>query len=209
VVCGEGVARSAECGPEQRDPAAWDARGSFGSLSARALDAELSLVCYGGLGVLQDWRGNRDVLTIPEVFELAVPDDETLVLWDHLSFRPDAVVVGIGNNDFDRSLHTPPEREEFVGTYVAFVHRLLTLYPEAHVWLSDGPMVRNSSEGRRRKDLLQDYLRTSLERIESDRVHFIAATEQPGDACDAHPTREQHREMAAELVPEIRRTLEW
>lgn len=210
VVCGEGVARGPECKPGQPDPASWDARASFGMLTGQALGAEVNLVCYGGRGMVRDWRGDREVLNAPEFFELAVPDDETLTLWDHTSFQPDAILIALGNNDLNSDLPTAPAREEFVETYVSFARRLLELYPDAHLWLSDGPMVRDeAAELVQRKTLLQGYLREAVARLASDRVHFLAAAEQPGDACDAHPTREQHQAMAGELISELRRVLEW
>jgi hypothetical protein len=44
-----------------------------------------------------------------------------------------------------------------------------------------------------------DFVRTSV----------VEATHDPGDACNPHPTSEQHAQMARDLEPVIRRTMGW
>jgi hypothetical protein len=41
------------------------------------------------------------------------------------------------------------------------------------------------------------------------KVHDVESVHYPGDACDPHPTGEQHRLMARDLEPILRRTLGW
>jgi hypothetical protein len=179
-------------------------------VTGRALNAEVNLVCYGGRGIVQDWSGDTEVLNGPDYFELAVPDEDTVTLWDHAKFQPDVIIVGLGNNDFNRDLPTPPNEEVFVSAYVSFLQRLLEVHPTAHVWITDGPMVRDAGKGlAKRKTLLQKYLNQAIKRLGSEQVHFAPGTEYPGDSCDAHPTVTQHRSIAGDLIPEIRQVLEW
>lgn len=210
VVCGENVARGPECVPGKPSPAAWDARASFGMVAGQALGAEVNLVCYGGRGLLRDWRGDEEALNAPQFFDLALADERDPVPWDHSRFQPNAIVVSLGNNDFNRDLPAPPNRERFVDAYVSFLRHVLEVHPDARIFLTDGPMTRDEGEGaKKRKTLLQKYMQAAIKQLGNDRVRFVPAAEQPGDACDGHPTRGQHRRIAAELVPEIRQALEW
>ena len=110
-------------------------------LLARALSAQAQLVCYGGRGLIRDWRGRRDVPNGPQIFDLAVADDRPRAVWDHASYLPDVVVVSLGTNDFNLALGPFPEREEFVTAYVAFVRAIRARYPAAAIILTEGARV--------------------------------------------------------------------
>jgi hypothetical protein len=210
VACGENVARGPACEPGHPSPASWDARATYGMVTAQALDAEVNLVCYGGKGLMRDWRGDEESVNGPQLFDLAVPDEEGSAPWDHARFQPHAVVVSLGNNDFNRDLPSNPNRERFVSAYVSFLSRIRDVHPEAHVFVTEGPMVRDEGEGpKKRKTLLRKYIQAAIQQFGDERVRFIAAAEQPGDSCDPHPTRGQHLRIAAALVPEIRGALDW
>jgi hypothetical protein len=179
-------------------------------VAGRALKAEVNLVCSGGRGVLRDWRGDEEALNAPQYFDLAVADEGDPVPWDHSRFSPDVIVISLGNNDFNRDLPALPKRERFVSAYADFLTHVLAVHPRARVFVTDGPMIRDDGEGpRKRKTLLQQYLQAAVKQLANEQVRFVPAAELPGDGCDGHPTREQHRLIAAELVPEIRQALEW
>jgi hypothetical protein len=42
---------------------------------ARALDAQVHLVSYGGRGLLRDWQGKTDVLNAPQFFQLTIAEE--------------------------------------------------------------------------------------------------------------------------------------
>ena len=202
VTCGEGIDRAPGCGGDKA--ASWNAYASYGMLAARALDAQCQLVCYGGRGLVRDWQGKRDVLNAPQFFELALADQKRPIRWDHTRYVPDAVVVSLGTNDFVRALGAPPERESYVATYVTFVRRIRSLYPDAHIFLTEGAILEPPEKTR-----LVEYLHATRDRLGDPRLHVVPATHYPGDACDAHPTRAQHAAMAEELEPVIARALGW
>ncbi len=66
VTCGSGVDRG-DCDMDPFRPS--NAVGSFGMELGRRLAAEVHLVCWGGRGLIRDWRGRTDVLTAPQFFE--------------------------------------------------------------------------------------------------------------------------------------------
>ena len=211
VTSGEGVERFAECNHDQARGA--DAADSYGARLARALGAQVHLVSYGGRGLVRDWQGKRDVLNAPQFFDLVIPEENPRILWNHALYRPDAVLVSIGTNDFNLGLRSAPKRKEFVGAYVAFVRKIRGVYPDAFIFLTEGAMVSDAPNPKRaQKTTLQKYIAESVEQLKKlgdARVQAIPSRHYPGDACDAHPTREQHALMAEDLKGPIATALGW
>lgn len=205
VTCGEAIARTLDC---KKNPDWWDPSASYGMLLARALDAEVHLVCYGGRGLIRDWQGNRDVLNAPQFFELAIPDPAEPVPWNHAAYSPELIVVSLGTNDFNLALGALPAAEEYVPAYVTFVRTLRARHPAAKIVLTEGAIVNDQADpARPQRSVLGGYLRDTIERLHDPAVSRFESSHHPGDACDPHPTREQHAQMAAELEPEARRLL--
>ncbi len=180
-------------------------------LVARALDAQCHLVAYGGRGVIRDWQGRSDVLNAPQFFDLAVPDEPgPAPAWDHSLYAPDAVFVSLGTNDFNLALGALPEREAFVSTCVRLLKAVRERYPRAPVFITEGAIVDDASDpGRKPKSTLREYLDETVRRLADPRVRHLEAEHYPGDACNAHPTREQHRLMARDIEPVLREALGW
>jgi hypothetical protein len=207
VTCGEAIDR--EPG-SSKDPSWWNPSSSYGMLLARALGAQCHLVCFGGRGLVRDWRGKRDVLNAPQFFDLAIPEELDAPKWDHAAYVPDAVVVSLGTNDFSLSIGDFPEREDFVSAYVLFASAIRARYPAAHVFLTDGAIVSDDGDPKRpQRTALREHLAEVVRRLDDPRVRFVAGRQYPGDAQDAHPTREQHAAMARDLEPVLRPALGW
>jgi len=207
VTSGEGVGRSAACSSDKAAGA--NAHDSYGMRLARSLGAQVHLVSYGGRGLVRDWQGKSDVLNAPQFFQLTIAEDSPKVLWNHATYRPDVVIVSLGTNDFNLALGAPPEREDYVGTYVAFVKAIRGVYPDARVLLTEGAMLNDKDAARPQKATLRSYLEDVVRQLEGDNVRFVPSNHYPGDACDAHPTGEQHAAMAADLEPAVRELMAW
>jgi lysophospholipase L1-like esterase len=207
VTCGEGIERRADC---KKDSSAWNPSLSYGMLLAQALEAQCHLVCYGGRGLIRDWRGNRNVLNAPQFFDLAVPETRAKATWDHALYTPDVVLVSLGTNDFHLGLGALPDREEYVSAYVAFVTRIRARYPSASVLLTEGAIVSDDADPKRpQRTTLRAYLSETVRRLGDARVEFVESRYYPGDRCDPHPTREQHAAMARDLEAAVRRAAGW
>ncbi len=208
VTCGEGVERSP--GHRQGLASDWNPYLSYGMRLARTFDAQGHLVCYGGRGLTRDWQGKRDVLNAPQFFDLAVPDELGAPAWDHSLYVPDVIVVSLGTNDFNLAIGEFPEREEWVTTYVRFVRAIRSRYPEAHIFLTEGAIVNDSSPpGRAQKSVLRSYLAEIAARLADPRVHVFESRHYPGDETDAHPAAAQHAAMARDVEPIIRAAVSW
>jgi len=207
VTCGERIDRQLG---ETEPFASSNGYLSYGMRLARALGAQCHLVCYGGRGLVRDWRGRTDVLTGPRLFDLAVADEIGGPTWDHASYVPDLVFVSLGTNDFNLDLGPLPEREAFVSAYVRFVRSIRSRYPDAQVFLTEGAIVNDEADARRpQKTVLREYLAETARRLADARLRVVPSQHYPGDAQNVHPTNEQHAAMARDFEPVIRQAMGW
>lgn len=190
VTCGEVIDRTSDC----KKNTSWsNPRLSYGMLTANALNAEVNLVCYGGRGLIRSWNGKTDEHNLPDFFDLSIADAQAPVTWDHTRYSPDLILSAIGTNDFSQGI---PEREAYVSTYVSLIKKILTLHPQAQLALTEGAILNGDH-----KAALTEYLTETAVRVNDPRLHLVPSNYYPGDACDAHPTKEQHAAMAKDLVP--------
>lgn len=189
VTCGEAIERTSEC---KKDTSWWNLRLSYGMLAAKALDAQVHLVCFGGRGLIRSWNGKTDEQNLPDYFELAIADAQNPIPWDHDRYSPDTILSAIGTNDFSEGI---PDRETYVNAYVKLIHRLFEVHPQARIALTEGAILSGD-----KKAALSEYLAETVRRIDHPYVYVIPSAHYPGDDCDAHPTKAQHAAMAEDLV---------
>jgi lysophospholipase L1-like esterase len=197
VTCGEAIERQADC---KKTSGWWNPRLSYGMLAAKALNAQVHLVCYGGRGLVRSWNGKTDEQNLPDFFELTLADPQAPVTWDHSRYTPDVILSAIGTNDFSQGI---PEQNAYITTYVSLVQRLRHLYPNAHIALTEGAILNGD-----KKSVLQKYLMETAQRLNDPYVRVVPSNHYSGDDCDAHPTKEQHAKMANDLIPLLRNLLE-
>ena len=197
VSCSEGVGERTG----KKDSTWWDPRHSYGMLAARALHAQVQLVCHGGRGLVRSWNGRTDEHNLPDFYQLAVADPKQPLPWNQRDYDPQLIVSAIGTNDFNQGI---PERDAYVSAYVHFVRTLLADHPRAQVVLTEGAILNGD-----KKAALQAYLRETRERVGDKRVHVVPSIHHPGTQEDAHPTGPEHAQMAQELVPQLARIMHW
>ncbi len=199
VTCGADMERGAG---DKDTPDWWNPRLSYGMLAARALDAQVQLVCYGGRGLVRSWNDRTDEFQLPAFYDLAIADAAHPVRWSQADYAPDLIVIAIGTNDFNPGI---PERAAYVDTYTALLRRVLRDHPHAQIALTEGVLLNGD-----KKAALIGYLKEAMGRVGDRRVHLLAPVAyQPGDAVNGHPTTAQHAAMAAELLPQLRRITGW
>lgn len=204
VTCGEAVHRTADCRKNSRW---WRPDQSWGMLLARNLDAEVHLVCYGGRGLTRSWNGNTDELQAPAFVDLAIAVEEG-PRWPHASYQPELILISLGTNDFSLGIGPLPAREHFVRVYTEFVKGLQKRYPGAHIVLTEGAIVNDVSDpARPQKTRLREYIAATVEATDNGRVHQLPSRHYPGDACDAHPTGDQHQRMAEDFTEPLKKIL--
>jgi lysophospholipase L1-like esterase len=205
VTCGAGVNNNATCKPDPENPAN-DVYNSYGLLLGRRLDAETQLVCYGGRGVVRDYRGlaiEDNVLNAPQFLSLAVPSDapEGRVAWDATRFQPDAILFSLGTNDFNLQKTKPLDEPKWVEAYAGLLRSARVLYPKAKFLVTEGAIVTDP--------LLRSMLQKAVEQSGDPQVSYVPSQHYPGNGCDGHPTAAQHLQMTDDLDPVFRVNLGW
>ena len=118
--------------------------------------------------------------------------------WDSSRFRPDAVVIAIGTNDFWQG--------SAAGDRAAmgeFVSQVQTDYPERPIYLMVSPMLTGDARAAQQAD---------LEAIASGQVKVIDLGKiEPDDGygCDYHPNVVTQKRLADALVKALKSDLEW
>ena len=122
---------------------------SYGAVLGRNLDAQYVITAAGGRGVMENYEcGSAD--TLPAGYDHWDQRDLTSGLWDHTKYVPDAVIIGLGTNDFSPdSCNKPPISEacdpnkfnKLIDTFEAFVTKLRGYYPNAHIFITSSPML--------------------------------------------------------------------
>jgi lysophospholipase L1-like esterase len=198
VTCGEAIERIAGGTKETRW---WNPRLSYGLLTAKALNAQASLVCYGGRGLIRSWNGKTGEQNLPDFYELAIAADDKQSPWEHNLYQPDVIISAIGTNDFGVDM---PDRETYVTAYLKLVSTLLANHKHAQILLTEGAILSGD-----KKAALIDYIAEVVKRTNDKRVHSATSTHYPGDKTDSHPTKEQHAAMANDLAPQIKTLMQW
>lgn len=198
VTCGEAIDRVAGA---KKDTSWWNARLSYGMLTAKELNAQVNLVCMGGRGLIRSWNGKTDEHNLPNFYNFALATDNDPITWNHSDYDPDLIISAIGTNDFSSDI---PDRETYVNTYTAFLLTLLSNHKRAQIVLIEGSILEGD-----KKAALREFITEAAKRAADKRVHIAKSTHYPGDKTDGHPTREQHAKMASELVPVIQSIMHW
>ena len=177
-----------------------NARLAFPQGVAERLGAEVHQIAYGGRGILRDWENKTyekdGQLNAPQVFQRAVPSYPEE--WDHCRWVPDAVVVGLGTNDFNPGI---PERDAFVGAMVEFIGGVQDVSaPGAPVLLMVSPMFGEGTEKRR---VHEDYLAEVAARVGPE-ASVVDVGHHPGHPSTfGHPVAHEHEVMADVLARDL------
>jgi lysophospholipase L1-like esterase len=205
VTCGAGVENNATCTSDPKHPAN-DAYHGFAMELGRRLDAQTHLVCYGGRGVVRDYRGlgiADNVPNAPQFIDLAIASDETAsrAPWDYHRWAPDGIFVSLGTNDFSQQKTKPLNGDAFVAEYARLLKTLRAHYPQAMIFVTEGAIVTDP--------LLRKYVQDAVAATQDARTVWVQATHYPGNGCDGHPTRAQNQKMIDDIEPVLRKALDW
>lgn len=117
-----------------------DTSRAFAPQVAKYFGAAYRIHAFSGRGVVRNYDGISPGETLPYLYQFSLFDKSAAVPED--GWVPDAIVIGLGTNDFSTALHPTeawPSRlalqTDFVKTYAAFVKALRAKYPQAHVIL--------------------------------------------------------------------------
>jgi len=206
VSCGEAIDREANC---QKTPGWWNPKQSYGMLLGEHFKAQTHLICYGGRGLIRSWNGKTDEANAAEFFQQSLALAQDAPQWDHHLYQPDLILISLGTNDFSLGIGELPEEEAFVPAYLDFIKELRSLHPHAKIAITEGAMVNDQADpARPQKKTLRKYLEKTVQLSEGE-VVYLRSNHHPGDRCDTHPTKAQHKLMAEELAEQIKKIMPW
>jgi lysophospholipase L1-like esterase len=178
---------------------------AYPALVGRALDADVTTLCWSGRGVLRNYDGSTKE-TMPELFERTLPVPPGTP-WSFRAPPPSAVIVALGTNDFLGGKGVPLDLPAFEAAYVRFLVRVRELYPVAWLFVATSPMIAPGP--------LRDLARASLDRVVARRtadgdthVTLLDLDHQGARVgCDSHPNAEMHRLLARQVEVAVRAKL--
>ena len=176
---------------------------AYGPRVARELGVRYMLSSVSGIGVYRNW--NSDGPTMPQVYEKARLDAADNRLWDFARERPSIVSIALGTNDLSHGDGVKPRRPfdsvVFVDTYIKFVRLVKSKYAAAQIVLLNSPM-EHGSEGL----LLERCITAVKKKIDGlypsgKRVATFFFKPMEPKGCGGHPSVEDHKILADELLP--------
>jgi lysophospholipase L1-like esterase len=193
-----------------------DAWHAFGAVTAQWLKADYVAIAASGRGVMRNWGGFVS-LYVPDLYEMTLPENNSLPPWDHSQYTPDAIVINLGTNDYSPGVPLDEwelHRANFRAAYVAFLRRIRAVHPSSAIVVTVGPMMNDDSPaGYNAWTAILADVKAVMEtrQAEADaNVFFLAFEPQTGPyGEDWHPTLATHRAMAGVLTPFLSNLLGW
>lgn len=179
---------------------------TYGYLTANALNADYSLVCISGLGLISNYTdtvGEReDYLLLNDVYKYTDTNFEQrrgiepLSEWD-FGEGSDIVVINIGTNDYSYTGRDEDRQYEFYEAYYAFLGDVRQHNPDAEIVCTMG--IMGAELFGQIEEAAEDFSRDNSD----DRIHtmkFDYQSEEDGYGGDYHPSVATHKKAAAQLT---------
>ena len=190
---------------------------AFGVKTAKLLDADYSLVCYSGYGIVSgysaDGSKNTDDLvanyyekycyTAADGFDGIKPQT---IAYDH-GFQPDAIVINLGTNDSTYTGTDPQRLGEYTEKYVEFLKTVRSKNPKARIFCTLGIMGNTLYNAM--NDAVQRY--TMLTGDKNITSFELPVQDQmlDGIVVQGHPSEKTHSKDADIIAQKIKTDMGW
>lgn len=182
---------------------------TYAAETARQLDAQCLAVCRSGIGVYRNFNGpetGSPKEAMPDIYALTNFGDPTQN-WDYGSYVPDLVCINLGTNDTSVGTYKMDLLED---GYRKLYKLVRARYPEAKIVFLDGCMLN----GKSLQDVKNAITKIVMEGNNSgdNQIYRYDLTPQDGSlgyATHSHPSARQQKRMADELVPFLRKIMNW
>ncbi len=172
---------------------------TYGTFTARAFNAAYVAVCRSGIGMYQSYGGEHDFVQ-PKLYDEIVVGSKAV--WDYKNNQPDVVLIELGANDFAK----PLDSAAYVNTYIQFVQKIRSQYPNAKIICAAGPDAPDdiSVKFQTHVKAVTDHFATS-----DKQVYYFYFGKLDFHGSDFHPNIKEHEQMAGVLIPFIREITNW
>jgi hypothetical protein len=172
---------------------------SYPAFAARQLGLDYRCVSWSGRKM---WPKN----TVPEIYDLTIPTEKDSK-WDFSQWVPDAIVINLSTNDFNRG---PVDEAAWTGAYEKFVTLLHSHFPKAEIYCTTSPMLMGD-----RLTVSKTYLAKVVSDLnasgDTKSHYFEFASEDPTDGVGGarHPNVKTDQIMGDMLAAQLSKDLGW
>jgi hypothetical protein len=171
---------------------------SYGMITARALNTQVHLTAVSGIGLIRSCCNLT--ITMPKVFENMDLRNGTKK-WNFKNYQPDVVTICLGQNDGIQ------DSMAFCNAYIQFIERLRNYYPKATIICLTSPMADASLVA-----VLKKYLSSLIAFMNKKgdkKIYAFFFSKRYYNGCGAHPDINEHKQIANELIPFIKKVTGW
>jgi lysophospholipase L1-like esterase len=209
ITCGAGDEadyNSAQCTEDGWGQPYNNVRLAFGPVLARALRAEYHVSAVSGIGLTRNYSFQYDPRPMPEVYDSLYFEQTQSPKWDTARYAPDAVVIGLGTNDFSPGDSDRPTMDgnAFAAAYVEFIGALRGYYPKADIFCISSPML--GDHWPKPEDKSATNQKIAIAKVVGElngkgdaKVHKYFVNPTVGGGCGTHPTADQQALLANQL----------
>lgn len=178
---------------------------SYGSRIARELNTDFELNCVSGMGMYRNWN-TEDQPVMGDVYSNLRLDSNNSEKNRFNNTAPEIVSIALGTNDLslgdgvnERQDFDP---QQFTSKYIAFVENIFSRYPETKIALLSSPMI-----GEKENRQLMASLNNVKEHFKEKDISIFEFEKMSPNGCTSHPSVEDHKIMAQELIPFFKKLL--
>jgi lysophospholipase L1-like esterase len=190
---------------------------TYAALAADAVGADYDIIAWSGIGVTRNY-----VSPTPDTSDIMPQRYTRYGALDPLNSytfpankTPDAVVIGLGTNDFgyQAGVRDPIVPAEYTTAIVSFVKTIRAHYPKASFFLLTSPMLNDGypSTADAQKTTQKNALEAAVAQLKnSTSIQVVDMPSQGSDVgCDYHPNAATHAEEAEILATALAKEMGW
>lgn len=208
ITCGYGTEGASR--HNKFHPSTENVNQSYALITSNAFNAECHVIAHSGMGVVRNYGDKNkisvDRSTMPIRFN-QVLDTENRMLWDFSLWKPNAVIINLGTNDYSTKPH--PDDTVFCKTYELLVKKVQTVYGNIPIFLICGPLIDEPAYTNIKS--LADNMKRSDSQLN---IYFIgipkALLNSTSDlGSDSHPSYQGQLKIAKHIIPIISNVMSW
>lgn len=174
---------------------------TYGWVAARLTHADPTIVAWSGRKMYPD-------NTMPEIFDYVLPNEKQGTAADDP--KTQAILINLATNDFGKEI---PNEFKWTGAYRAFVLKLRSKFPSAHIYLATGSMMSdNYPPNVKALSTVKGYLNSIVSFLKDPKVHridFAVQDEKDGIGSDWHPNKVTQAKMGKHFAEALHKDLSW
>ncbi len=179
---------------------------SYAYLASQILDADYSIVCYSGAGIISGYsNGEKNTANLfPPHYEEASRNTNYPGEWDFKGNKYDVVFINLGTNDKNYVTGEPSTRnDEFIQEYLKFLTAVRKDNPDSYIICTLGTLGCGE---------IYELVEQAVKLFGDDKVSYFLSPSQnmmeDGIGSDWHPSAITHQKLSKLVVEKITEVLD-